>query len=115
MTLLTVVGGQLIALLIVLFKTYPVMQTKVESLERIATQAHTDLTELKKTVDGQTVTLAKETQARESIKRDLDDTKQSMKEINLELRKAVEDNTKAIIALETTLKILGTSLRSSTP
>lgn len=115
MTLIPVVAGQAIALLVVLFKTYPVMQSKMETMEKVTVQAHTDLVELKKTVDGQTVTLAKETQARESIKRDLDDTKQSMKEINLELRKAVEDNTKAIIALETTLKIIGTSLRTPTP
>ena len=115
MTLIPIVGAQALGLLLLVFKTYPVMQTKVEALEKIATQAHADAVELKRTVDGQTVTLARETQAREGIKRDLDDTKQSMKEINLELRKAVEDNTKAIIALETTLKILGSSLRQTTP
>jgi len=115
MTLVPIVAAQALALLIVLFKTYPVMQTKVESLEKMAAQSHTEAADLKKTVADQTVTLAKEMQARESIKRDLDDTKQSMKEINLELRKAVEDNTKAIIALETTLKILGSSLRQSSP
>lgn len=114
-TLLGVAAGQLVALLIVIFKTYPVIQTKVETLEKIAAQSHTDSVELKKIVDGQTVVLARETQSRESIKRELDDIKQSMKEVNLELRKAVEDNTKAIITLETTLKIIGSSLRTNNP
>lgn len=112
MALLPVVAAEAIALFVVLFKTYPVMQSKLQSLEKNQGDDQDDFNDLKKVVESHRVQLAEEKKERESIKRDLDDTRQSMKEINLELRKAVEENTKAIIALETTLKFIATTLKT---
>lgn len=113
--IIPVILAESIALLVAFFKTFPVMQSKMELLEKNEEHNEKAFADLKKVVELQTIQHAEANKDHERLKSDLGDTRTILKENNTELRKSLEDNTKAIIALETTLKVLGSSLVPNRP
>jgi uncharacterized coiled-coil DUF342 family protein len=104
------VTGQFIGLLFVLFKTYPTISTKVDALvAEVETlkQKDTKITDAIN-VQGLDINTAKTEMT--NLRKEFDADRESTKEIHKELRKAMEENTRAIISLEVTLKHLNNRL-----
>lgn len=105
----TILGGvviEAIILIVVMFKTVPVLENQ---LKNSCTEQEKQI----KTIDflktghvTQTVVLAEFRKDIDSIKRDFDEHKQLNKEIYSSMKKTIEECTKAIIQLEITMQLL---------
>ena len=109
LALIPVVATESIALFVMLFKTIPVLTNKLEQLEKNEAQTEQEFNALKTVVDKHTVANAESLKDYQRIESDLSDTRNLLKDNNKELRKSLEENTKAIVALETTLKMMAAS------
>ncbi len=94
----------------VIVKMLPVMRKEIDDLTKSCDAAEKKQEVHRAIVERHSIEMAEGKLERENIKRDLEENKQTLKEINLQLKTAVDENTKAIVALETTIKILGRSL-----
>jgi septal ring factor EnvC (AmiA/AmiB activator) len=93
-----------VAFVILLLKTFPVLKAKVDQLEVEKTELNRKVQSFNDELHRHTVQLAEAKKERYALKKEFEENKETMKEINRELRRAVEENTKAIISLEATLK-----------
>ena len=109
-----VVAGilQFFGLIFIIAKMIPVMRNEIDNLKDDRDDSYKDFEALRAVIQTHSIHLAEERKDRENIKRELEENKQSLKEINLELKRAVDENTKAIVALETTIKMLGKQLNN---
>jgi chromosome segregation ATPase len=110
LALIPVVATESIALFVMLFKTIPVLQNKLEHLEKKEAQAEVDYDTLKSVVDKHTVINAETMKDYQRIASDLHDTRNLLNDNNKELRKSLDENTKAITGLEATFKVLANTL-----
>jgi septal ring factor EnvC (AmiA/AmiB activator) len=100
----TLVITEAVAFIIVLIKTLPVLNNKVQQLEGERQDLVKKIDGIKSDIHKHDVQLAEAKKERDSIKHEFEENKETMKEIHRDLKRAVEDNTKAIISLEATLK-----------
>jgi uncharacterized coiled-coil DUF342 family protein len=102
--------GQLVGNLFVLFKTYPSLSTKVDNLVSEVESLKNKDSKLTDTINQHGLDINTTKTEMINLRKEVDADRESTKEIHKELRKAMEENTRAIISLEVTLKHLNTRL-----
>lgn len=105
----TIVGGvivEAIVLLVVMFKTVPVMENQLKNTNEELARLMKAIEILNTGFITQTVVLAEMRKDYDNIKRDFDEHKQLNKEIYSDMKKTVAECTKAIIQLEITIQLL---------
>jgi spore coat polysaccharide biosynthesis predicted glycosyltransferase SpsG len=105
----TIIGGiivEAIVLLVVMFKTVPVLENQLKNACEEQDRQSKIIDTLKTGYATQTVVLAEHRKDYDNIKRDFDEHKQLNKEVYSDMKKTVEECTKAIIQLEITMQLL---------
>lgn len=105
----TIIGGvivEAIVLLVVMFKTVPVMENQLKYVTEEQARIVKSIDALKTGAITQTVLLAEMRKDYDNMKRDFDEHKQLNKEIYNDMKKTVAECTKAIIQLEITIQLL---------
>jgi septal ring factor EnvC (AmiA/AmiB activator) len=102
--LLSLVFAELIGVVFLLIKAFPTLQTKVASQQEEINAMKTNDSEMLKTLNSHSLELMETRTEMIAFKKDFEESKKSNNEIHKELRKALEDVTRAVISLEVTLK-----------
>jgi outer membrane murein-binding lipoprotein Lpp len=100
----TLVITETVAFIILLLKTFPVLKAKVDQLETEKIDLNRKIEAINGDMHRHAVQLAEAKKERDALKREFEENKETMKEIHRDLKRAVEENTRAIISLEATLK-----------
>jgi uncharacterized coiled-coil DUF342 family protein len=102
--------GQLVGVLFLLIKTYPSLNTKVDNLgSEVEALKQKDI-KITDSLNQQGLDINTSKTEMINLRKEFDADRESTKEIHKELRKAMEENTRAIISLEVTLKHLNNRL-----
>lgn len=105
----TIIGGvivEAIILLVVMFKTVPVLENQLKNTDSEQGRLVIAIDTLKTGFITQTVVLAEMRKDYDNMKRDFEEHKQLNKEIYSDMKKTVAECTKAIIQLEITIQLL---------
>jgi uncharacterized protein (DUF3084 family) len=100
----TLITGELVTLLILIFRSYPVVQSKIIQLESDRKSEQQRIQILTDEINRHSIQLAEAKKERDSLRSELNENKEVMKDAHREFREAMQENTKAITQLDTTLK-----------
>jgi uncharacterized membrane protein YcjF (UPF0283 family) len=106
---------QLIGMIFLVMRTYPSLSTKVENIINDVNSVSARVTKNNELINTHSLEIGTTKTELVNLKREFENDRETSKEIHKELRKALDENTRAIISLEITLKHLNDRLEERRP